>query len=216
MLLGIGWLDPNSARRWRQGQIDCLEAVMQVSASRISEAMTLFRTWAEAKGLSASETPYIARTPTREALRFSNSGDPAIDRLYRTHWISSALPEKTRERLVERTNRAPELVAIQPLTAGWSCHRCGSSGDLLMMEAQGPACLACTGLDDLEFLPAGDALLTRRAKANSPRQAVVVRFSKSRKRYERQGLLLEPQALTNARRSVESTHAPEATGRRAK
>jgi len=53
---------------------------------------------------------------------------------------------------------------------------------------------------DLEFLPAGDALLTRRAKANSTRSAVVVRFSKTRRRYERQGLLVEHAAL---RRRVE-------------
>ena len=55
-------------------------------------------------------------------------------------------------------------------------------------------------LDDLEFLSAGDALLTRRVKAKSARHAVVVRFSKSRRRYERQGLLVEPQALREAQR----------------
>jgi hypothetical protein len=68
-----------------------------------------------------------------------------------------------------------------------------------MMETPGPACLRCVGLDDLEFLPAGDALLTRRVKAKSTRHAVVVRFSKTRRRYERQGLLVEPQALADAR-----------------
>jgi hypothetical protein len=70
------------------------------------------------------------------------------------------------------------------------------------MENPGPACLRCVGLDDLEFLSAGDALLTRRAKAKSARHAAVVRFSKSRGRYERQGLLVEPQALTQARREL--------------
>ena len=71
-----------------------------------------------------------------------------------------------------------------------------------MMENPGPACLRCVGLDDLEFLSAGDALLTRRVKATSARRAVVVRFSKSRRRYERQGLLVEPQALTEAQRKL--------------
>ncbi|WP_245471878.1 hypothetical protein [Bradyrhizobium nanningense] len=68
-----------------------------------------------------------------------------------------------------------------------------------MMDSPGPACLRCVGLDDLEFLPAGDAMLTRRLKARSPRYAVVVRFSKTRGRYERQGLLVEPKALADAR-----------------
>jgi hypothetical protein len=49
---------------------------------------------------------------------------------------------------------------------------------------------------------AGDALLTRRVKAKSARRAVVVRFSKSRRRYERRGLLVEPQALTEAQREL--------------
>ena len=70
------------------------------------------------------------------------------------------------------------------------------------MEDPGPACLCCVGLDDLEFLPAGDAQLTRRVRSKSTRYAVVVRFSPNRRRYERQGLLVEPQILANARREL--------------
>ena len=66
-------------------------------------------------------------------------------------------------------------------------------------ESAHAACLRCISLDDLEYLPAGDASLTRRAKANSTRYAVVVRFSRTRRRYERQGLLVEQQALADAR-----------------
>jgi hypothetical protein len=73
-----------------------------------------------------------------------------------------------------------------------------------MMENSGPACLRCVGLDDLEYRPAGDALLTRRVKAKSTRYAVVVHFSRSRRRYERQGLLVEPLATANARRDLET------------
>jgi hypothetical protein len=67
-----------------------------------------------------------------------------------------------------------------------------------MMENPGPACLVCVGLDDLVFLPAGDVLPSRRAKAKSARCAVVVRFSRTRRRYKRQGLLVEPSALADA------------------
>jgi hypothetical protein len=70
------------------------------------------------------------------------------------------------------------------------------------MEEPGPACLRCAGLDDLAFLPAGDVLLTRRSKARSARSAVVVRFNRSRNRYARQGLLVEPQALAEVEREV--------------
>jgi hypothetical protein len=204
VLVGIGWLDPGSVKRWRQGQIDCLEGAVQANLVRISEAMKLFRSWAARRGLFASETAYVARTPQRQALRFSVSGNPTIERLYCTHWVSPELSEKKRERLAEKASRAPNLVVIQPLDREWSCHKCGNSGDLLIMENPGPACLRCAGLDDLEFLPAGHALLTRRAKAKSARSAVVVRFSKTRRRYERQGLLVEPHAIASARRDIDA------------
>jgi hypothetical protein len=125
-----------------------------------------------------------------------------------THWVSPELSEGKRERLVEKASRAPELVVVQPLKPEWTCHRCGDTGDLLMMEAPGLACLRCVGLDDLEFVPAGDALLTRRVKAKSARYAVVVRFSRSRGRYERQGLLVEPRAVTDVRRDLEKRTRP--------
>ena len=206
VLVGIGWLDASKLEQWRRGQVDYLERTVQTNLSRISEAMKLFRSWAVERGLSASETSYVARSPRRQTLRFSKSGDPAIEALYRTHWVSQELSERKRQRLAEKASRAPELVVIQPLNREWKCHRCGKTGDLLLMENPGPACLNCVGLDDLEFLPAGDALLSRHAKAKSARYAVVVRFSRTRRRYERQGLLVEPSALADARGdSLDST-----------
>jgi hypothetical protein len=89
------------------------------------------------------------------------------------------------------------LVVIQPVR-GWACAECGGSGDLLRMDDTGPLCLTCADLDHLAFLPAGDAALTRRATKASGLSAVVVRRSRSRKRYERQGVLVEDHALTVA------------------
>ncbi|MHC2435732.1 PHD finger domain-containing protein [Bradyrhizobium sp. USDA 4451] len=133
--------------------------------------MQLLQAWAAARGLSAGETAYVDRTPQRRPLRFSRSGHPAVEASYRTHWVWSELSETKRARLEQKASRAPELVVIQPLNEEWRCHRCGGTGDLLMMENPGPACPRCVGLDDLEFLPAGDAKLTRRVKASSARYA---------------------------------------------
>lgn len=58
--------------------------------------------------------------------------------------------------------------------------------------------MACAELDHLVFLPSGDAALTRRARRGSGLSAVVVRFSRSRRRYERQGILVEEAALEQA------------------
>jgi hypothetical protein len=56
----------------------------------------------------------------------------------------------------------------------------------------------CADLGHLVFLPRGDSALTRRAKKHSGLSAVVVRFSRARKRYERQGILVEQKALEQA------------------
>jgi hypothetical protein len=82
-----------------------------------------------------------------------------------------------------------------------ACSECGAElrkGDLLRMEKQKPLCLDCGDLDHLVFLPSGDTALTRRSRKYSGLSAVVVRFSRARRRYERQGLLVEPQALERA------------------
>jgi hypothetical protein len=204
VLTGIGWLDLGAVERWRRGQIDCIEGAVQTSLPRILEALTLFQSWATGRGLSPNQADYVARTPQRQTLRFSRSGDPAIELRYRTHWVSPKLSEKKRERLIEEASRAPELVVVEPLKGDWACHRCGGSSDFLMMENPGPVCLRCMGLDDLVYLPAGDALLSRRVKAKNTRFAIVVRFSRSRRRYERQGLLVEPQALSDVQRELEA------------
>ena len=53
-------------------------------------------------------------------------------------------------------------------------------------------------MDHLEFLPRGDAAITRRSTKYSKLWAVVVEWSRSRKRYERQGILAEPEAIERA------------------
>lgn len=86
------------------------------------------------------------------------------------------------------------MFVIQP-TRDWTCAECGGTGDLLQMHDAGPLCLTCSDLDHLVFLPSGDAALTRRATRESSLSAVVIRWSRSRKRYERQGVLVEEPAL---------------------
>ena len=82
-----------------------------------------------------------------------------------------------------------------------ACAECGEElgkGRFLRLDAGRPLCLACADLDHLVFLARGDAALTRRARRYSTLSAVVVRFSGTRERYERQGLLVEEAALARA------------------
>lgn len=59
-------------------------------------------------------------------------------------------------------------------------------------------CLNCADLDHLAFLPSGDPALTRRSRKYSRLTAVVMKWSRARKHYERQGLLVEEEAMARA------------------
>ena len=93
-----------------------------------------------------------------------------------------------------------ELVVFDILRDS-KCTECGKElgkGDFLFMEGKHPVCLSCADFDHLIYLPRGDAALTRRAKKYSALSAIIVRFSRSRGRYERQGILVEEAALERA------------------
>jgi len=82
------------------------------------------------------------------------------------------------------------------------CNECGETlgphAWITLVEGQGALCLHCADLDHLVFLPSGDAALTRRSSKYSTLSAVVLKWSRARKRYERQGLLVEEKALQQA------------------
>jgi len=86
-LLATGWLRPEKVEDWRCGRVPYLEQVTVAGLPKISTAMRVFRHWAKNAGLRPSETVYVSWTRDRRRLRFSKSGDPNIERAYRTHWL---------------------------------------------------------------------------------------------------------------------------------
>lgn len=80
-----------------------------------------------------------------------------------------------------------------------TCDECseglGRKAWITLVRDKGAVCLSCADLDQLIFLASGDAALTRRARKHSLLSAVVLKWSRARKRYERQGLLVEEAAL---------------------
>ena len=87
-------------------------------------------------------------------------------------------------------------------TGDATCYECGEElgrrAWITLTEERNALCLSCADLDHLFFLPAGNAALTRRSRKHSTLVAVVVRWSRARKRYERQGLLVEQEAVERA------------------
>ena len=92
-------------------------------------------------------------------------------------------------------------IVVFSVTRPSKCTECGDElwkGSLLRLEGEKALCMGCADLDHLEYLPSGDAAVTRRASKYSALCAVVVRWSRTRKRYERQGILVEADALRRA------------------
>src|SRR6266446_8929818 len=80
-----------------------------------------------------------------------------------------------------------------------TCDECGEDlgrkAWITLVRDVGALCLSCADLDHLVFLASGDAALTRRARKYSRLSAVVLKFSRVRRHYERQGLMVEETAL---------------------
>jgi hypothetical protein len=99
------------------------------------------------------------------------------------------------------TKARPSDLLVISARRPWTCADCSTEfepGEFLRMDDAGPLCTHCADLGHLEFLPRGDAALTRRARKASGLSAVVVEWSRARKRYERQGILAEPGAIAQA------------------
>ncbi len=187
VLVGLGWLAQPNVDRWVQGRVPSLDRCVGVDSDKVTAALTALQRWAEDRGLTPSEADY-------QGLQFAADGDSNVERAFRTHWASSDTPEL----VVEHPPRRPRrIIVISPHNA-WTCASCGDTGDFLVKDKEGPLCLDCADLGHLEFLPSGDAALTRRATKASRLSAVVVRWSTRRNRYERQGILAEAAAIEQA------------------
>ena len=108
VLTGMGLLAPAHIQDWRKGRVDFLERVIHTNLKKISLSMAVFRHWAQAKGLKPSETRYVRRDRGETVdLRFSKSGNPHIERSYRTHFVSPALSARNNPKLESRLSRLP-------------------------------------------------------------------------------------------------------------
>lgn len=99
---------------------------------------------------------------------------------------------------MKKSNEIAVFISGRDSTCGECGANLGRGAWITLNEEKGAFCLSCSDLDHLVVLPAGDAALTRRSKKYSTLHAVILKWSKARKRYERQGLLVEEEALERA------------------
>jgi hypothetical protein len=186
VLVGLGWLAQVNVERWMQGRIPSLVRCAGVDEDHVAVAVTALRRWAEERGLPPCEVDY-------GDLKFTADGDEDAERAYRMQWGST----ESSAPVVVRPS-GPRPLTVISSRRDWACASCGDTGDFLRKHEAGVICLDCADLGHLEFLPSGDAALTRRATKASRLSAVVVRWSTRRNRYERQGILAEPAAIEQA------------------
>jgi len=101
-----------------------------------------------------------------------------------------------------RKSKDPVVYALSRPSRCYGCDIRLQSGEIVKLEKDSEDkevfCRKCAGLEALELLPGGNAKITRLAKKYSSVRYVVVRWSDLWKSYERQGLLVESQAIDRA------------------
>jgi hypothetical protein len=118
------------------------------------------------------------------------------------HYLSKDLSSRKKITLQKKLNEKPEVkIFVKDNKEKQLCAQCQQAIDYegyFYGELHQNFCLKCLQLDQLVFLPSGDAALSRRAKKYSKKFAAVVEYNSKRKRYERRGLLIEKKALDAA------------------
>ncbi|MFW5775292.1 MAG: DUF2293 domain-containing protein [Chitinivibrionales bacterium] len=103
-----------------------------------------------------------------------------------------------------KTDSIQVFIASRETICG-ECKKQLDSGEWITLQKnKGALCLGCADLDHLVYLAAGDAALSRRSRKHSRLSAVVLKWVRRRKRYERQGILIEEQALERAEQECDA------------
>lgn len=213
------FLHPVHFQAWQKGSpfYTALEPHIQCGPDKLARTYQYFHDWVRQRGLVPMEASYVRSTPRGpEPLRVTLDGDPEREQFFRTHYAPADLTDNKAQKLRDKLHAASELVVFELTSPSSTCSECQAEMlkvSFLFMERNQPLCLPCADLDHLEFLPSGDAALTRRARKYSSLAAVVVRFSQARRRYERQGLLVTSDALARAEQECTADAAQRALRR---
>lgn len=84
--------------KWRAGSVDYFERIIRCNLSKASQIMRVLKLHALELGLRPSNSVYLVKA-TKRPLKFSKSGNPAIEAAYATHYVG--IPAKSEVRVVE-------------------------------------------------------------------------------------------------------------------
>jgi len=88
VIINMGWLSPTGLEDWRFGRVNYLERVIRCNLTRLSRFLRILGFHCHDLKLTASQTAYVKggkgrRTP----LRFTKTGDAALERVYARHFL---------------------------------------------------------------------------------------------------------------------------------
>ncbi len=205
----LGYLHFAHVADWKHGKPHAtpLHKNLQLGAEKLRKVMNTLERWATEKGMTPLHVPYERQGLSGpESLPILLVDEPEFDALWRRHWIPAGLTAKKAEKLEAKLTKAEGLVVFSQSSDVQKCSECGTEthrGDFFVLDADQPVCLSCADFDHLEFLPRGDATLTRRARKFSPLAAEVLEFNRRRKHYDRIGLLVTAEAIDQAEASMD-------------
>ena len=88
VLVRMGLLAPDRLEQWRLGRIAYLEQVVDGNLTRLSRLLRILRFHAHELKLVPSMTVYVSQgTRRRLRLRFTKSGQAAIEKAYARHFV---------------------------------------------------------------------------------------------------------------------------------
>ena len=107
----------------------------------------------------------------------------------------------------EKKNPANSVFALSRPSRCFGCDTKLMVDDIVKLTSKNEdekevLCRKCAGLDALEILRSGNAQITRLAKKYSKQHYVILKWSELWKTYERQGLLVEADALSRAKQDA--------------
>jgi hypothetical protein len=206
----IQFLEHVHFEAWKSGSdiYVILEQHIQCGLPKRQQTIEIFLAWVEKHNLEPFEVTYELkeRSGTR-TLQLTENGDATFESLLCTRYRQRGISEAQKARIEKKANKEREILVWINSHEDVVCADCQSPvgrHNFVFLERGSQYCLDCADLGHLEFLPSGDATLTRRAKKFSPLSALVMEFNRRRKRNERRGILVTSEAIDQAEAACEA------------
>lgn len=200
VFLKVGLLQVSQINLWKRCKIPYLEQVIDCDKEIIVKIIKVFNDWTKANQLIVKEIVYFANTKHAIPLKISNDPTSELEIIYRTHYFQN-ISLQQQQLLLEKIYSPDELIVFKGIRDA-NCMYCKKAllKNMLFFieEDKSLLCLSCAELDHLIFLSSGNSSLTLKAKKYSSLVAIVLKYSHDRRRYKRQGVLIEQQALKKA------------------